>query len=286
MKTLILFLEIIWFIIILFYLYLFFYRNTIETSMTFVWLWVHENYDYSANWFEEIHIKNKNWTTIHGIFLDNKEQKTIYYFHGNGWPLKYYTDNIKYLWNLGYNVMSYDYPGYGKSTWYPLEQEVYNYSQSFFEYMKKEKWIQSENIIVFWHSIGTWVGTDFVHKNNVEKLILISPLASRYDMSIEKYWFILQKIVFLKNSFDTYSKISHIKIPTLIIHGNADEVIPYSHWEKVFKNSISKNKYFITLENFWHNGIIENYWEELKPKFQDFLRNGILIEKNIISIKK
>ena len=254
MKMLILLLEVILFILISWYLYLFFYRNSIETSMTFVAIGVQEEYDYTKNGFEEYNIIS--WeNSIHGIFLDNKKPQTIYYFHGNGAPLS------DYIW------------------------EVYDYSQSFFEYMKKEKWLKLENIIIFWHSIGTGVGTDFAFKNKVEKLILVSPLASRYDMSIKSFGFVLQKILFMKNSFDTYWKIAEITIPTLIIHGNKDEVIPYSQWKKVFENAGTKEKYFITLEGFWHNGIFENYGNELQKPIKDFLEKWML-ETSQITINK
>lgn len=281
MKILILLVEIILFIVVSGYLYLFFNRNSIETSMTFVGIWVNKEYDYKKDGLQEFQISS--WKEkIHGIFLDNHQTKTIYFFHGNGGPMPYYLNTIQFLWSLGYNVMCYDYPGYGKSSWYPLEENVYQFSKDFFEFMAKEKWLKLENIIVFWQSIGTWVGADFAFKNKVEKLILVSPLASRYDMSIKSFGFVLQKILFMKNSFDTYTKIANITIPTLIIHGNKDEVIPYSQWKKVFEYSGSEKKYFITLENFWHNGIFENFWNELQKPIKEFLEKWNLEKQNIV----
>lgn len=271
-KFILKFLKMFLIIVIVLYIILFFYRNNVETSLTFVWKWINQKYDLPKN-FEEINIKTSDNNNINWIFLNNNSQKTVFYFHGNGWPINYYFDNIIYIWNLWYNVISYDYPWYWKSTWYPLEQEVYKYSQVFFDYMKKTKSIKIEDIIVFWHSIWTWIWTDFAYKNKVDKIILISPLSSRYEMSKQKYSVIIQKILFMKNSFNNLEKIKTIQIPTLIIHWTDDVVINYYQWKQVFDNSSSKNKYFITLNNFWHNWIIEKYWDILKPYFLNFLKD-------------
>lgn len=272
----------IFYIFIFLYLCIFFYRNTIETSITFTGMWDQKEYILPKN-FEEINIKDDIWDTINWVFLDNKKPKTIFYFHGNGWSISDYFSTIVYLWDLGYNVMAYDYPGYGKSGWYPLESKVYNYSKAFFEYVAKEKWIKVEDTIVFGHSIGTGVWADFAFRNNVEKMILLSPLSSRYEMSIAKYGVILQHILFMKNSFDTLAKIEQIHIPTLIIHGNQDTVIPYEQWKSVFENSASKNKFFITLNNSGHNGIIKKYGEVLNPILKEFLETWNL-DKKLIEI--
>jgi|TARA_Y100001960_G_C14501621_1_gene741910 pimeloyl-ACP methyl ester carboxylesterase len=79
--------------------------------------------------------------------------------------------------------MAYDYPGYGKSTGFPYKENVDEFSKLFYEHIQSEKGINEENLILWGYSVGTAVVSDFASKNNFEKLILVSPLASRYDMS-------------------------------------------------------------------------------------------------------
>jgi pimeloyl-ACP methyl ester carboxylesterase len=81
--------------------------------------------------------------------------------------------------------MAYDYPGYGKSTGMPYKENVEKYSQLFYEHIKTKKNLIDEEIIIWGYSVGTAVATDFASKNDFEKIILISPLASRYDMSMK-----------------------------------------------------------------------------------------------------
>jgi hypothetical protein len=58
-------------------------------------------------------------------------------------------------------------------------------------------------------------------------MILVAPLASRYDMSRQMLGFSLQKILFLKNSFDTRTLVQSMDNPIFIIHGNADTTVSF-----------------------------------------------------------
>jgi pimeloyl-ACP methyl ester carboxylesterase len=58
--------------------------------------------------------------------------------------------------------------------------------------------------------------------------VLVSPYTSIVDMArrFAPAWLPVNLIV--GDRFDTVSKASHIAIPTLVIHGDHDELIPYS----------------------------------------------------------
>lgn len=260
---------------ILTYLVIFIFRNKIQTKITFVWLWIKNN-SLLPNNYEEINITTESWNNINWVFLDNKNEKTIFYFHWNNWPINHHFNNINFLWELWYNVLVYDYPGYWKSTWYPFEKNVYNYSHIFFQHIKNKKWIRNEDIIVLWHSLWAAVWIDFTHKNSIDKIILISPFTSSQDMCKHKFKIVIQKLFFMKNDFNSLQKIKNIDVPTLIIHWNKDKIIPFNQWTKVFENSISKNKFFIELDDFWHSWIIGNYKAEFIAIFKKFIEEWIL----------
>jgi pimeloyl-ACP methyl ester carboxylesterase len=111
------------FIFIIFYSLVFFQIEKIERLMTFPGVWVQVNHTLKTpENMEEYNIQIAGWNTINGIYLWNSQGKTVYYFHGNGVPLPYFYNEINYIHSLGYNVMAYDYPGYGKSSWMPTQK--------------------------------------------------------------------------------------------------------------------------------------------------------------------
>ncbi len=223
-------------------------------------------------WIEKIELNT--WSNkIVWIYLDNNKEKTIYYFHGNGGNLNIFENQIKNIGDLWYNVLSYDYPGYGESTWIPTEDNVYKASELFYNYLLQEKNIKKENIILYWYSIWAAVAVDLAYKKNIKNLILMSPFTSRYEMGKHMFWFNLPKYFFLKNSFVSEEKIKHIKSSLLIIHGEKDKLIPFYMWEKLYQNAKTKEKFFVIVENAWHNNISYKFINKINPYIIDFLEN-------------
>ena len=263
--------------VLILYIALCFFAKYLETTLTFPWVLVNTK-EYTAPdmsipelKFEEINITARNGDNINGLFIDNNAEKTIYYFHGNGWDLKYFYSEIQYLSDLGYNVMSYDYPWYGKSTGTPYFEDVTAASDDFFNYIAKEKGIIEEDVIVWWFSIWSGVSLEWVKHRDVDAVILVATFASRYDLWRENFWFSLQKLFFRPNTFISKENIILIDEPILMIHGNQDEIISIDQWREVFKNITSQEKYFIELEGWWHNGVISEYGEILKKNIELFL---------------
>lgn len=257
------------------YWFFFFQAEKIQTLSTFPWIQTNIQdvvwYEEESLDFEEINITSTSWENINGLYLSWTKNETVYYFHGNGWPLPYFYSEIKYIHDLWYSVFAFDYPWYGKSTWMPEIEKVWEFSKDFFEYIKKEKNIQNEHLIIWWYSVGTAVAVDFASKNDFSKIVLVSPFASRYDMW--KRWFFNippQKLFFMENSYITSEEVKKFSKPALIIHGNNDFIVPFSQGKQVFEN-YAWEKSFIEIDDFWHNGIIDEYGEILKNTFSTFL---------------
>jgi pimeloyl-ACP methyl ester carboxylesterase len=228
--------------------------------------------------FEQIFITDKQSKLIHWIFLNNNKEKTIFYFHGNSWPISSYIEEIQELAKLWYNVMSFDYPWYWKSTWYPTEENIYNAMEVFYEHMRSTRWECIDHPIVFGHSIWSAIWAEFASKRNIEKLILLSPLASKYAVCKSRYWVVFQKFLFMKNGFDSLSKVKDIYSPILIIHGNDDKIISFQHGKNIFEQSASVNKFLIILDKYWHSWIFSSFKEVLNPLYAEFLKNWKLKE--------
>lgn len=232
---------------------------------------------------QKIYLENENGEKISGIYLDNNALKTIFYCHGNGGNIDFFTEDIKYLSNLWYNLLTYDYPGYGESAGKPTESKVNEASTLFYNYLIQEKKQTAGDIIVFGYSIGAAVAIDLAYNQDISKLIVMSPFTSRYAMGQKMFGVPLQKLLFLENSFISIDKIKDITVPTLVIHGQKDTLIPFTMGEQIYEKAGSPVKHFIQIENIGHNYILSQYWSEIKPYLNSFLNNQEL--ENIITIK-
>jgi LAS superfamily LD-carboxypeptidase LdcB/pimeloyl-ACP methyl ester carboxylesterase len=228
-------------------------------------------------WGEHFLIQTKNGTQIHGIFLDNKAKKTVFYFHGNGAPLPYFITDLEFFSDLWYNVMSFDYPWYGKSTWFPYESEVYSSMNEFYQYVKKEKNLKDENIISVGYSVGSAPALEFASKRDTAGVVLIAPFTSRYDLSFAIYGWYVQKAFFLPDSFMNSKKIQSVTEPILFIHGNEDTIIPIRLSKELYRIA-PNNASFIEIDNEGHNNILDDYKKVLSVGLSTFIENWKLAE--------
>ncbi|USN58262.1 MAG: alpha/beta fold hydrolase [Candidatus Peribacteria bacterium] len=141
-------------LLVMVYLLLLIFAKRIETSVSFPA--VHYNVQELSGYisknitFEEINVTSEDGDTINGLYAEGRiPNKIVYYFHGNGGSLEYFYSEIAYILSLGYTVIAFDYPGYGKSSGYPYEQKVYTYARDFFAYLQDQKGIREEDTVIW-----------------------------------------------------------------------------------------------------------------------------------------
>lgn len=202
---------------------------------------------------DEFSIKTLDNETINGLFFNSNSNKVILYFHGNAGSLSSWQYIYPELKPLGYNILIIDYRAYGKSTGKISEKGLYTDAQSAYNYLIS-KGFESKNIIIYGRSIGTGIAVELAKNNpNIHSLILETPYLSLKSLANEYVPFLLPSL-WLNYKFDNKKKINDINVPILILHGTADEVIPFTQGESLF--NISKgNKKLVPFPNGKHNNL-------------------------------
>lgn len=284
------FLWVLLWALVLSYILLLIFAKSIETAMIFpgkdINLKQLTNHPAGVIAAEEVTFTSKKWNTIAGIYIDNNAPKTVYYFHGNGAPMDHFYTEMRYIADLGYNLISYDFPGYGKSTGKPTQEEILDFSNTFYAHMKKELNFEDEDVIIWGYSVGTAVAIDFAKDKDFDKLVLFSPFASAHDMSAKAFGFPIQKLFFLPNTFVSRESIKSIEEPTLIVHGNTDIVVPFEQGKTVFENSPAEKKYFLEIDDLGHSLITERYGDVIQDYLVNFTKLGELEKKQTFLDRK
>jgi hypothetical protein len=205
--------------------------------------------------FKEINIKTPDNKSLNGIlFKADSTRGLIFYLHGNAGALNTWGEVAKTYTDMHYDVFMLDYRGYGKSEGYITSQHQFlDDVQLAYNYIKKK---YSENeIIVLGYSIGTGPAANVACNNHPRLLILQAPYYSLVDMMKHNYPIIPTFI--LKYKFETNKYIQNCKMPIIIFHGDADEVIYYQSSVKLH-TLLKSSDTLITLHNQGHNGITDN----------------------------
>ena len=224
--------------------------------------------EYQGNKIHGWYIKNENNTNL------NLKNNVILFFHGNAGNISYRLNYIHKFYDMGFNLLFYDYPGFGNSEGNPNEENCVNSGKLFYEYLIKEKKFKHENIIFYGESIGGAICANLGNQLNIKYLILQSTFSDIKEiiqkLAIHNYFGILinnlgfETIEYLKNR--NKKNIIKKKMKTMIIHSNQDELIDI--------------KYIKPLENYCNEfNIVEgthsniNINEDLIYKIINFLSN-------------
>ncbi|MDC0325608.1 alpha/beta hydrolase [bacterium] len=157
----------------------------------------------------------------------------IIFSHGNAGNITHRQDLYQTWLALGFNLLAYDYRGYGKSTGTPSESGSYEDLRSVLNWALENGW-NKDRILLLGKSLGGGVGSEIAKENQVAGLLLHSTFTSIPDVGAELFPFLPVRIISAIRH-DTASKLPHIKIPVLILHSPADTLIRFHHAEMNFK---------------------------------------------------
>lgn len=153
--------------------------------------------------------------------------KAVLFFHGNRDNLaRWGREYAGRFTRRGYQVLMYDYRGYGKSTGERSEDALHRDAQLLYDFLKKR--MPEDSIIVYGYSIGSGMASRIAANNRPKMLILEAPYASiptlgRTQLPIFPYeWLTRYK-------FRTDSCLAHIHCPIHLFHGTDDITVPYEN---------------------------------------------------------
>lgn len=215
-----------------------------------------QDYTYELSYdYDEYFLDTPNEGVINTLHIKaNNPKGAILYFHGNAGNLKRWSEVTEYFVTLDYDVYIMDYRTYGKSKGVLSERALYNDAQVCYDHLKK--FWKEEDIIVYGRSLGSAMATKMASSNNPKKLILESPFYNIVDVAKKRFPIFPVKNL-LKYKLPNNEHIKDVKCLTFIIHGDNDNVVPFTSGLKLFNISNKDRTTLTKVENGGHNDLIE-----------------------------
>jgi pimeloyl-ACP methyl ester carboxylesterase len=202
--------------------------------------------------FEELNYTTEDGNTLNAILFKATNAKgLVFYQHGNAGNLDYWGARAVDFTQRGYDVLMYDYRGFGKSTG-KIKNERMIYSDAVMIYKKLLYDYKERDIIIYGTSLGTGIATRLTHENNPKLLILETPYFNFFDVSKFHYPYLPNSIL-LHYQFKNNKLLPEIKVPIYVFHGTEDETVPYNSSERLAK--LSKNITLFTIQNGSHSNL-------------------------------
>ncbi len=151
----------------------------------------------------------------------------VLYFHGICCNLDVHIARPTGLANLGYDVLVFDYRGWGTSTNVePSEAGLLADSQAALAWMSARSGLPASRIVYYGRSFGAAVATQLAVEAPPAALILESPFSSVQELVRDSSNMDLSAGFVSESSWDNLSRVRALRgVPLLLLHGTADDFV-------------------------------------------------------------
>jgi pimeloyl-ACP methyl ester carboxylesterase len=121
------------------------------------------------------------------------------------------------------------YRGYGGSTGTPSEASLHADARVLFDLLH----VTQKDILVIGRSLGSGVAIRLAAERPVSRLVLVTPYDSIEGIAASQFPFFPVRLL-LRDKFDSGSVAPKVKVPTLVVAAERDEVIPRASTDQLF----------------------------------------------------
>jgi len=174
----------------------------------------------------------------------------LVYFHGNAESA---AENLPLAVDLAgranCDVVLAEYRGYGREPGEPSERGLYADGEAVLAALAAEG-VAADRIVLVGRSLGSGVAVELASRGHGRRLILVSPYTSMAAMGSRVVGPLAS--VLIEDRFDSLSKITGVKVPITILHGEEDDVVPFAMGKRLAEVSGAS---FVAIPGRGHNDL-------------------------------
>lgn len=207
---------------------------------------------YSADAPALVTFPTSEGSTVAAFYFPAQTGKpTVLYSHGNAEDAGQSIPLYQAWQNIGWGVLAYDYPGYGRTPGDPSESGSEEAVQAAWDFLADAEGITPSNIVVVGRSVGSGPSVWLAKHETPAALALISPFTSTYAIYSPAQY------ILPANRFPNLKRVRKSDVPLLVIHGEADRIIPASHGRALHQISPATQKQFVGIPRAGHNDLFQ-----------------------------
>jgi len=195
-------------------------------------------------------------------------------FHGNAGDIGDRAHKARFYHDFGMGVFLVEYRGYAGNPGKPTEKGLYADGKASIEYLIRKRQVSAQRLIIYGESLGTGTATEMMLFYDAAALVLETPFTSIGSVAQSLYPIVPVKFL-LWDKFDNAKKIKKIQSPLLILHGTADETVPYVEGQRLYSTAIEP-KELVSIEGGIHNNLYD--FTQTGRSVIGFLKNHRILE--------
>jgi len=149
----------------------------------------------------------------------------VLFFHGNSDFIEHRLEYPEFYNARGVAILLVEYRGYRRSTGTPSEAAMAADADAFYDWLASRPEVDAKRIAAHGHSMGAAIAAGLATRRPLRGLVMVSAFKSLPDL----FGRFLVPPVLAHERFDNMRAVAAYPGPVLLVHGEADEIIPHSH---------------------------------------------------------
>jgi uncharacterized protein len=209
--------------------------------------------------YHPVEFKAADGTALFAWFLParGEPRASVLYLHGNAENISTHFANVAWLPAAGFNVLAFDYRGYGGSQGSPTLEGVQLDTDAAMRTLLALPNVDPKRIIIFGQSLGGALAIHYAahseYRANVRAIVIDSAFSDYRRIVREKaasffltwpfQWLLPQTV---DNNFSPAASVHAVSpIPLLFIHGERDSVVPVEHSKRLYARAAEPKEIWV-----------------------------------------
>ena len=197
----------------------------------------------------------------------NPDAGVLLYFHGNTANIDHYWENVGFYWESGFEVLVFDYRGYGASHGETTHDGVLADGAAAVRYLGDELGLGPESLLYVGLSLGGYVAVHTAVEHAPRVLITEDTFASAQALIDQGTLLDIPQGWLFVDEFDTMAAARRLPatVPYLVVHGAADTYIQPENARLLHAAAASEVKELFLVPGMDHNETVTKAPEVYRP---------------------
>ena len=236
--------------------------------------------------YEDVFFRTPDGLKLHGWFFPavGETQGTVLHIHGNAGNITGHFHHIAWLPEAGYNVLCFDYRGYGRSEGKVTRAGTIIDTHAALDFLLARDNVDPNRVVAFGQSLGGTIGIVLAaDRQEIKALVTDGAFdgyrrIARWHISRNPVLFVLGFWVpwLMGNDYDPIDVIADISPrPILIMQGTADRVVNPSMARRLYDTAKEPKELWL-VPGADHYGAMQDHAEEAQSRILRFFSSALM----------
>ena len=206
--------------------------------------------------YRDVELETADGERLHGWWVPRRAAPSrghVMLCHGNAGNIGDRVLHAEILTAAGFDVLLFDYRGYGSSTGRPDEHGTYRDARAALAWLQREPGVDPSRVIYLGESLGGAVALELAMEHPPAGLVLLSAFTSVREMARRHYRVIPPAAV--PDAYPSLRLIANLRAPLLVLHGGDDMIVPVEQGRALF-DAAPEPKRLLILPGVGHNDVL------------------------------